>query len=37
MDEISFQIRNIIVQAFTRTIAASGIAVLIWPPTPLIW
>ena len=28
MDEISFQIRNIIVQAFTRTIAASGIAVL---------
>ncbi|SMX37305.1 SPFH domain-containing protein [Octadecabacter ascidiaceicola] len=28
MDEISFQIRNIIVQAFTRTIAASGIPVL---------
>jgi membrane protease subunit (stomatin/prohibitin family) len=28
MDEISFQIRNIIVQAFTRTITASGIAVL---------
>jgi len=28
MDEISFQIRNIIVQAFTNTIAASGIAVL---------
>jgi len=28
MDEISFQSRNIIVQAFTNTIAASGIAVL---------
>lgn len=28
MDEISYQIRNIIVQAFTRTIAASGIPVL---------
>ena len=28
MDEISFQIRNIIVQAFSRTIAGSGIPVL---------
>ncbi|WP_193142594.1 SPFH domain-containing protein [Meridianimarinicoccus sp. MJW13] len=28
MDEISFQIRNIIVQEFSRTIAASGIPVL---------
>ncbi len=28
MDEISFQIRNIIVQSFTQVIAASGIAVL---------
>ncbi len=28
MDEISFQIRNIIVQEFSRVIAASGIAVL---------
>jgi hypothetical protein len=37
MDGISFQIRST-VQAFTRTIAASGIAwCWIWPPTPPIW
>ncbi len=28
MDEISFQVRNIIVQAFSRVIAGSGIPVL---------
>jgi membrane protease subunit (stomatin/prohibitin family) len=37
MDEISFQIRNIIVQEFSRASRAPAFRCSTWPPTPPIW
>ena len=37
MDEISFQIRNIIVQEFSRVIASRHSRCWIWPRIPLTW
>ena len=37
MDEISFQIRNIIVQEFSRAWRLRAYRCSTWPPIPAIW